>query len=442
MKRTLLSFLISTAMVMVSVGCNDSSSEDTSISPTPPPSTTNTGQFIDSPVSNVTYKTETKSGETDESGKYSYKDGENVTFSIGAISFPTSLAKEVITPLDLVDSNITDNPSVVNIIRLLQTLDSDGSANNGISIADEAHEVAVNTIAFNQSIQDFEKDQNVLSFIASAGQDEQVTALVPVDEAILHFETTLKDNGIAYGSIIGTWLATGENEDELLMFTFLDNGTYVHAEIDIDPWNAGNPNEINGMEWGEFVLSDKNELYSPRNYFDQNGDTGLTDIILSESAEIGESGDVLKLKFDDNILTFNLTEYDNGTKGESEDIVTFRKLEDNGIVGTWLSPVEDEFFMIAFLDDNTFVLASVDEREQGQGMEWGSYELNDETNQISVRFDLGGNNNTNTDLNGDVGFTDFVDHPSNKIFLEVDGNKLTARIIEDDEESTANLYRQ
>ena len=87
---------------------------------------------------NIGYRTETVEGVTNSLGEYNYIVGETVTFFIGDLVFPTVSASGVVTPLQLADTEDTSDPTVVNIIRLLQTLDVDGDPSNGIEISDTA----------------------------------------------------------------------------------------------------------------------------------------------------------------------------------------------------------------------------------------------------------------------------------------------------------------
>ena len=75
------------------IGCNHDSSSPT----------INEGQFKDSLVKGLNYKTDTQSGITDNNGKFKYQAKEVITFSIGAIVLGQATGKSIITPLDLVD---------------------------------------------------------------------------------------------------------------------------------------------------------------------------------------------------------------------------------------------------------------------------------------------------------------------------------------------------
>ncbi len=116
-----------------------------------------TGQLIDSAVAGVDYATATFSGKTDANGEYLFTEGETVVFKIGEIVFPAIAAKGVVTPLDLAGSQNIDDPKVINIARLLQTLDEDQDPSNGIVIPGSAGPAPVD---FGLSVADFENQVN------------------------------------------------------------------------------------------------------------------------------------------------------------------------------------------------------------------------------------------------------------------------------------------
>lgn len=431
MNRILLNVLAVLGSIAFLSGCEGSGTSTSA--------TAQTGQLIDAAVANINYETETLSGVTDFQGNYLYEDGETVTFSIGSISFPPVVASGVVTPLDLAGSNDVENDFVVNIIRFLQTLDTDGDPSNGITISDEAKEAATVDIDFDVSKADFESNSEVIAVISQGGQDSAVSALISESAAIAHFESTLQAADITFGKFVGTWLVSSDNENDLLLFTFFDDGTYLHAEVDVDTTGTENPDEISGMEWGTYEVNELGEFYSETTYFDENGDTGLTDVITSTDAS-SRDGAVVEFSFSNNdqTLTFTITEYENGVAQTPVDTMTFSKVSDNGIQGTWLisGDNENELLLFVFLADNTYVHAEVDRDlstaenpSEDNGLEWGNYSLNNQTNELTVTFDNGGE----TDFNGDTGLSDFVG-TSGQIYVSVSGNKLTMTINEDGEE--------
>lgn len=130
------------------------------------------GVFIDGPVSGLSYKTRSTSGKTDSIGVFKYKEGEDITFSIGDIVLGKTKAKIMISPIDLVPNAAnTTKSTIVNISMLLQTLDYDGQINNGIQIPDGIDSIITASIKKNGRI-DF--DQSTENF----GMDSSVTGLL------------------------------------------------------------------------------------------------------------------------------------------------------------------------------------------------------------------------------------------------------------------------
>jgi hypothetical protein len=116
----------------------------------------NTGVYIDSFVGNISYLTETQSGRTNEEGEFLYITGEMITFSIGGLELPPTLAKAVITPLDIAGSITILDDTVLNIARLMLSLDVDGNPDNGILIDEQAHiQAAAESFSFSSPPAEF-----------------------------------------------------------------------------------------------------------------------------------------------------------------------------------------------------------------------------------------------------------------------------------------------
>ena len=179
------------AIVVLNIsGCGGgSSSESSSTTGTPPASSTPevyTGVFLDSAVEGLNYSTATQAGKTNAAGEFSYQIGEEITFSIGAIEFPAITASAIITPLDIFETNDINSTEVVNLLRLLQSLDIDGDPSNNIQISDEAHLFA-QTLALGFSDETFEI--LVSELISMSGSINQ--QLVSIEQAVEHFQSTL-----------------------------------------------------------------------------------------------------------------------------------------------------------------------------------------------------------------------------------------------------------
>lgn len=192
-------FLIAIALVgLTACGSGSDNSENTN---------TLNGTFIGQ-VKGLSFKTATQSGVTDSTGKFTYQEGETVTFSIGNIILGEAQGKPKISPIDLVATaqNVNDQ-TVINIIRLLHTLDSDKNPDNGISIIITSA-ITNLRIDFTVSQAEFEANGTVSSLIASAGN----SSLISESEAQRQFLQSLQ--GSDANNLSGIWIATtvtGEN---------------------------------------------------------------------------------------------------------------------------------------------------------------------------------------------------------------------------------------
>ncbi|MFV9689903.1 MAG: choice-of-anchor O protein [Desulfobacteria bacterium] len=121
------------------------------------------GHFIDSPVKGLSFQTGTFDGLTDESGGFDYFPGEHVALAIGSVHLGNPLAGHKISPLDIFESADTDDPRVINMARLLQSLDADASPKQGINITPEVAACLVQTVG--STSLDFSDDAQIESVI-------------------------------------------------------------------------------------------------------------------------------------------------------------------------------------------------------------------------------------------------------------------------------------
>lgn len=144
-------FLITTTLALVGCGGSDNESQ----TPTPEPQI-KTGVFTDSPVEGLFYETATQSGLTDADGIFRYKEGESVTFKLGMTTLGLAKGQDIISPFtltgvkplikqsDITNAFLSSSPNsfekAINIATLLQGLDQDGNAENGIDLKN-AHQL-------------------------------------------------------------------------------------------------------------------------------------------------------------------------------------------------------------------------------------------------------------------------------------------------------------
>lgn len=172
-----LFILIPILVLLASCGSSDKSKSEEKIK---------TGVFIDSPVANLNFRTESQSGKTNTAGEFNYKSGEMITFSIGSFDFPSTLAKALLTPLDLVGTENINDVTVIKIARLLQSLDLDGDPDNGITIGDEAHTI-LESLQLDLETSSFYDD--VEGILADSGSSND--SLVDETEALAHLQNSL-----------------------------------------------------------------------------------------------------------------------------------------------------------------------------------------------------------------------------------------------------------
>jgi hypothetical protein len=121
------------------------------------------GHFIDSPVKGLSFQTGTFDGLTDESGGFDYFPGERVELAIGSVHLGNPLAGHKISPLDIFEAADTDDPRVINMARLLQSLDADASPKQGINITADVAGCLVQTVG--STSLDFSDDAQIESVI-------------------------------------------------------------------------------------------------------------------------------------------------------------------------------------------------------------------------------------------------------------------------------------
>ncbi len=157
------------------------------------------GVFLDSAVEGLRYETNTQDGFTDETGKLIYFAGEMVSFYIGDVLLGSAPGASVLTPVDLVPgANSLVNPVsddfVTNRLRFLQTLDDDYDPSNGIVISEPVFNTLIGrSVSFNQSITNFQFDDEVVSLVADAtGAIGSPRTLIPAITAQAHMRATLE----------------------------------------------------------------------------------------------------------------------------------------------------------------------------------------------------------------------------------------------------------
>ena len=141
-----------------------------------------TGQFLHTPTQGVRYTTATQAGITDANGHFQYLEGEVVSFFIGGLLLGEATGNSNVSIFDLVEGAdaVTGNAlrqsidksipfnRVINIATLLQTLDRDNNAENGVTLTLPAARLfEADSVHFDKRWDKFKADLGLRSALAA-----------------------------------------------------------------------------------------------------------------------------------------------------------------------------------------------------------------------------------------------------------------------------------
>ena len=187
---------LSAAVMLGFAGCGGAGGSGSTTNAALPTATT--GVFLDGPVQGLHYDTPSQHGSTDAKGGFQYLPGEEVAFSVGNIQFAAATAQSIMTPLDLAGTTNVSDQRVTNMLVLLQSLDADGDASNGISIPVNASAIAPMGINVDVAPATFRANAALSNFIVGATAANRV--LVTDADARLHFQSSL-NTGVGNGKL-------------------------------------------------------------------------------------------------------------------------------------------------------------------------------------------------------------------------------------------------
>jgi hypothetical protein len=182
MKQTyqLSALFLACSLAITGCGGGGSSSATSPTSPSASVVGSSTGTFVDSAVSGVTYSTTSGvQGTTDSSGHFNYNAGDKITFTVGTLTLGTVTASNLITPIDLSNTNFNIQN---NLLVLLQSLDSDNNPSNGITITPALANQVASSLDLTVSPSQF--STNLHALIPSI-------TIVPLATAQANFQTAL-----------------------------------------------------------------------------------------------------------------------------------------------------------------------------------------------------------------------------------------------------------
>ncbi|SFL91099.1 hypothetical protein [Marinobacter zhejiangensis] len=325
---------------------------------------TETGVFVDSAVIGINYTTSPsgQTGKTNDLGEYDYAPGDTVIFSIGGIDLPAVEATGRITPADMGNGGTDwgNDPTVINILRLLQTLDADGDPSNGISITEAIH-TALQDIDLDPAISksDFETQAN--SALGSTG-----AGLILIDEidAINHFQDSQS------GDLIGSWKFVEANGG-INVLTFINDSEYLIAHSH----NDGEEQRAASAEYGSYEWDSSAGTLTLTRIDQSDGSGGLADNFDTASWTMQLQDGAMVLARD----------------GEEAVFTPVRNAKDS-LVGSWyISDGPDQHNVLTILDDTSYVVAHSANQEaygsaepEAVSSEWGSYSFSGSTFKVTA----------------------------------------------------------
>lgn len=144
-------------------GCGVSSDND--------PVAQEVGVIVDDPVQGLRYSSASGSGVTDRDGQFSFAAGETVSFSLAGQPLGSAAGSAVLVISELLgvapDGNLLPD-DVINLARLLQSLDIDNDLSNGIRLPPAAQALSIPPIRFDMSFSQFASQQGVQELLAAA----------------------------------------------------------------------------------------------------------------------------------------------------------------------------------------------------------------------------------------------------------------------------------
>jgi len=166
-----------------------------------------TGYLVDANVSGVEYICNDITGFTNMDGSFEFNyECDYITFKIGSLILAEMSTSKVrndnifyIGDIAQKDARYdTNNTSVKNITRILQTLDDDKNPENGINITSIIRDNITNNIPAHLSSENInESDLENIIMDANLSKDDLVSPI----KALVHYEQTLRDNNILVDTV-------------------------------------------------------------------------------------------------------------------------------------------------------------------------------------------------------------------------------------------------
>jgi len=186
----MLGSVITATLLLVGCGGGSSSSSTapaSSLAPVSPSAntekTTGKGYYVDSAVEGINYVCGSQEGVTDENGTFTFESDQNCTFSLAGLRLREINASSLEDNVSILEDNVT-------VAQLLQTLDSDGNASNGIQISEGTGQVVGDVLVSLDTPLDRDLLEAVHDAIRADTEVEYNGRVVDANETQIHLSST------------------------------------------------------------------------------------------------------------------------------------------------------------------------------------------------------------------------------------------------------------
>jgi hypothetical protein len=270
------------------------------------------GYYVDSPVEGVDYKCGDKNGTTDENGTFEFDTDEGCAFTLGDLK----LRELNITALD---NNVTVLEDNITVAQLLQTLDADGNASNGIQILDGTDRVVNDTVSKLDDLDDDLLDA-IHSNLKAEYPDEYNGTVVDENQTIRHLNETKakleEDNRRTQYDVEREKHPDGQMDE---------NGIKEHQDDMSDINRTVHPDgqmDENGIKEHQDDMSDINRTVHPDEQMDENGIKEHQDNSIDNNHELNPNNTTDAIDLDDNEVDTDINLNDNLETEAIEDEVS------------------------------------------------------------------------------------------------------------------------
>ncbi len=347
-----------------------------------------TGVLTDAAVAGVAFQSQPSglSGTTNAAGEFSYAEGDTVSFRVGGIVVGSAAGQAVVTPTTLADAiaNLPDGVSVedvaLNLAIFLQSFDSDGDPDNGITIAPAVATAAADkSVNFVQASSQFPADAGLTALATATG-----ATLVTAQEAQEHLDSQ------ALLRAAGSWYRNDpDGGDGMETLSFFADGRYVFGSTveDLDLCE-----DAYSIEYGRFSIDG---ITGALRTSELTVDTASDDCPgLHLDPQDQELEDV-RVQIEPDRLVYSFDAQGEPCADAEETLPggrcggVFQRVPGSGssLAGSWMldAPDTDAPIILNLLDDDRFFFVEVN--SSGLGIEYGTWSVN-QNGVPSVVFEL------------------------------------------------------